>query len=196
MISKKHNHVKALEKIMLKKKNKKVAAKNKKTVPMFNDKVQEIFTGIYELNGGETLKAIALWCFIKPAGKIKDVPLEIWEMLADDLSETVFTDDPDDEITGLLFLSITNALKITKGYLYKDDSMSPEFVEKIFPRWLLLVQWYFALREENEEKTKLDEIIFFDTKFLAEMDIKKIENEISDIYERIPEDDDEEYDIS
>jgi hypothetical protein len=181
--------------MLKKKKNKKVAPKKKKTVPMFNDKIQEIFTGIHELDGGETLKAIALWCFIRQAGKIKDVPLEIWEMLADDLGETIFANDPDDEVAGLLFLAISNALKTTKKYLYHDDSMSMELLEEVFPRWLLLVQWYFALREENEKNTKLDDVIFFDTKFLAEMDIKKIEDEISDIYERNPEDEDEDYDL-
>jgi hypothetical protein len=153
------------------------------------DGSEEMFKTLLDMDINDTFKITAAWNTDFPIATFKEIPVEIWEIWAEEFQIAYASDRGPGPESTCFFLAAGFCIEHTHEYLYgeMDDSEHEMMMKELIPRWMLLAQWYISLRGENEV-TKLDDVIVFDTKFLANMNIHDIENEMSDIYEQTSDD--------
>jgi hypothetical protein len=163
--------------------SKELKRKKKKAISSKNVSMQEVFDELIDMDMHDTLKLTGMWNVRNPLGQFNEIPIELWEAWAEDIQDVFTSDETFKEESACFFMAVSCSLENTHRYLYGEESIDEEWMGELFSRWMLLVQWYIALREESDT-TKLDDVIVFDTKFLMNMDIKSIEDEILGLYEK------------
>lgn len=152
---------------------------------MTNEQDNDFFENCVEEDFYEVLPMTGEWNSEFPKATFSAMPdelLDAWEHEIEDLYDGVYKESTPKH----LYLTAVSAIRHTTKELYNEE-IDEELYVDLADRLILAIDWYAALTRTSE-KTKLDDVVVFDYKFLQNMDKDAVLAEIEAIHEELGDD--------